>query len=335
MLKNKIKIVTISILIIFVVLLCGCSISKYNTYGKFDSKESMELYKEKKYDEAIKSVDSFLEKYPRNKTAISQKGYILIGSGKNQAGLILLTDLYEKNAGNSAVLNNISWGYNNLHMYEMSNKYIDLCLKISPGDDEEYCNKGNALHGMKKNDEALIYYDKALKKNPKSTFALYGKGLCFYEKKEYTECLVWFKKYKELKADDKSVNHYITSAYLNQKDFDGAINEYTNQIKNNPDDVSLYFSLGGIYTKQGDFNKAINCYDSIIKKKPDYADAYYEKSICLVKLGKKDEACENLKIAIKYDEEYIYDIQDEPEFDPLRNYDKFKVLLHAGKDSEY
>lgn len=308
-------------------LLSGCKLQKYTTNGSFDSKESTALYKDKKYDEALENVESFLEKYPHNKKAISQKAFILIASGKNEAGLVLLTDLYENGDANSTELNNISWAYNNLHMYEMANKYIDLSLKKEKSD-EGYTNKGNALLGLEKYDEALSYYDKALEKNSKSTFALFGKGLCLYEKKEYSECLIWFKKYNELEADDKSINYYITNAYLNQNDFNGAIDEFNNQIKNNPNDVSLYISLGYIYEKQGDFNKAINCYDSIINKDPTYTEAYYHKSISLVKLGKKDEACENLKIAIGYDESYIYDIQEDKEFDSLRNYYQFKALIY-------
>ena len=327
MLKNKIKIITLSIAIISVMLLSGCKLQKYTTNGSFDSEESTALYKEKKYDEALKNVESFLEKYPHNKKAISQKASILIASGENEAGLLILTDLYENGDANSTVLNNISWAYNNLHMYEMANKYIDLSLKKEKSD-EGYTNKGNALLGLEKYDEALSYYDKALEKNSKSTFALFGKGLCLYEKKEYKQCLVWFKKYNELEADDKSINYYITNAYLNQNDFNGAIDEFNNQIKNNPNDVSLYISLGYIYEQQGEFNKAINCYDSIINKDPTYTEAYYQKSISLVKLGKKDEACENLKIAIEYDESYIYDIQEDPEFDSLRNYYQFKTLIY-------
>lgn len=327
MLKNKIKIITISTLILSVMLLCGCKLPKYTTYGKFDSKESMALYKEKKYDEALKNVESFLEKYPKNKKAISQKAFILIGSGKNEDGLVLLTDLYENGAAGSTELNNISWAYNNLHMYEMANKYIDLCLKKSKSD-EEYVNKGNALIGLNKYDEALSYYDRALEKNQRSTFALFGKGLCLYKKEEYAQCLVWFKKYNELEGKDTSVNYYIINAYLKQNDFNGAINELNNQIKNNPDNVSLYISLGYIYKQQGEFNKAINCYDTIINKEPTYAEAYYQKSICFVKLGQKDEACKNLKIAIEYDKDYVYDIQEDTEFDSLRNDYQFKTLIY-------
>ena len=50
MLKNKIKIITLSIAIISVMLLSGCKLQKYTTNGSFDSEESTALYKEKKYD---------------------------------------------------------------------------------------------------------------------------------------------------------------------------------------------------------------------------------------------------------------------------------------------
>lgn len=324
------KEVIISTVLIFVLLQCGCSIQKYNTIGNFDSKDTEKLCKDKKYDEALKNVDAFLKKYPKNKSAISEKAYILISNGKNEEGLVLLTDLYENGEHNSTVLNNMSWAYNNLRMYNLANKYIDICLNSLTMTDKEYVNKGNALFGLKKYDEAIVYFDKGLGKNPNSTFALWGKGLSLYNKKEYAKCIDYFKKYQKLDGKDKSLSYYIKNSYLKLKDYDGAINEINNQIKNNPNNNSAYISIADVYKQKGDYNKAIDYYDSIIKKSPDYADAYYDKSICLVKLGKNDEACDNLKLAIKYDSEYQYDIQDEPEFDSLKNNDKFKALINLN-----
>jgi tetratricopeptide (TPR) repeat protein len=86
--------------------------------------------------------------------------------------------------------------------------------------------------------------------------------------------------------------------------------------------------LGGVYRQQGDYKNALECYETVTKISPDNADAYYEKGICLVKLGEKDEACESLKLALKNDADYKYDIQDDPEFDPLRDYNKFKALFN-------
>lgn len=267
MIKKIITLILISTLIITLSTISGCNIGKYNTLGNFKSEEPKKLYKDKKYDEAIKSIDSFLEKYPKNKEAIALKAYILIGSGKNDEGLVLLTDLYDNGEKDSTTLNNISWAYNNLHMYEMANKYIDICLKNSPGDSEEFVNKGNALYGLKKYDEALLYYDNALYKDSEDTLALYGKALSLYASEKYSEGLVNFKKYVEIGGTNKSANSYIMNSYLKLKDHNGAIEEFNNQIKKNPDNLSLYISLGSIYEKQGDFEKAISCYDTIIIKK--------------------------------------------------------------------
>lgn len=318
----------ICILFIPVLFLSSCTLMKYNLKGGFNQAEAEKLYNEKKYDEALKNVDDFLVKYPKNVKAISEKAVILVGSGKNEEGLVILTDLYEGGVRNSATLNNMGWAYNNLHMYTMANKYIDECLKSNDVTDKEYVNKGNALYGLKQYDKAIDYYDKALEKDPKSTLAFWGKGLCLYAMQDYEKCLVCFKNYEELDGDNKGLNYYMKNSYVKLKDFDGAINEFTQQIKNNPDNSSAYSALASLYEEKGDFKKAIECYDSIIKKSAEDADAYYEKSIDLVKLGRNDEACDNLKLALKYDEEYIYDILDEPAFDSLKNNDKFKALIN-------
>ncbi|MBL4938533.1 tetratricopeptide repeat protein [Clostridium sp. YIM B02515] len=325
--KYLVKSVMVGILFISMVLFSSCSMLKYNSIGNFNKVEAEKLYKEQKYDEALKNVDDFLEKYPNNEKAISEKAYILIGSGKNEEGLVLLTGLYENGVQNSTILNNMSWAYNNLHMYTMANKYIDICLKSLNPTDKEYINKGNALHGLKKYDQAIGYYDKALEKDPQSTLALWGKGLCLYEMKDYKKCLVCFQKYAEQDGNNKSLNFYIKNSFINLKDLDGAINEFNKQIKKNPNNISAYSSLASIYEQKGEFQKTIDCYDYIIKKSPENADAYYNKSISLMKLGRSDEAIGNLKLAIEYDDEYVYDILDEPAFDSLKNNEKFNALI--------
>ena len=70
--------------------------------------------------------------------------------------------------------------------------------------------------------------------------------------------------------------------------------------------------------------------NELVKRSPDNADAYYEKSVCLAKLDKKDEACENLKLGIQYDKEYVYDAKEQPEFYSLRDYYKFKATINGN-----
>lgn len=316
----------VGILIIFIFVASGCS---YQLDGneKFNSQEVKKLCEEKSYDEAMKKVNEYLKEHPDDRLATTEKGYILISSGKNEEGLMILIKQLDKYPKDHAILNDISWAYNNLHLYKMANSYIDRALKNSPNSDNEYVNKGNAQYGLKNYDEAIKYFNKALVINSKNSYAIWGNGLCLYEKKQYRQCIDYFKKYSELRSDGKSTNYYITSSYIALKDFDGAINEYKTQINNNPNNYVAYGSLGDVYRQQGDYKSALDCYEIVIKKYPDDADTYYEMGICFTKLGKKDDACESLKLAIKYDEEYIYDIQDEKEFDVLRGYDKFEVLL--------
>lgn len=325
--KNTLLKTIISVMLMFVLLLCGCTIHKYDSLGNFNIKDCQNLCKEKKYKEALQNVDDFLKKYPNNKIAIEEKAYILIKSDKNDEGLALLTDLYNNGEHSSTILNNICWAYNNLHLYEMANNYIDISLKNFTPTETEYVNKGNALHGLKNYDEAITYYDKALDKNPKSTLGLWGKGLCLYDNMEYIKCLECFKSYEALGGDNKDLDYYFKNSYLKLKDFDGAIDELNILINKDTNNYSASISLGIVYEEKGDYDKALACYDSIIKKAPDNAAAYYNKSICLVKMGKYDEACDSLKLTVIYDNEYLYDILKEPEFKVLKNNLKFKDLF--------
>lgn len=63
-------------------------------------------------------------------------------------------------------------------------------------------------------------------------------------------------------------------------------------------DWEFYYENGKFFfSKWKNYEKALNFFNSALTKKPTYADCLYHKGLCLVMLGKPDEAYENISQA--------------------------------------
>ncbi|KHD37128.1 hypothetical protein NL50_07325 [Clostridium acetobutylicum] len=331
MIKYKKKIVALMLL---ATSLSGCSydlkdLQHLKSKSSFDTVGIKILCEHKKYSEAMKQIDDYLKKHPDDKVALSEKGYVLVSQDKNEDGLLVLLKVNDKYPNYDVTLNNISWAYNNLKMYKLANKYADLALKQTPNSSEEFSNKGTALFGLKNYKEAEKYYDKALEKKSTDKVAIRGKALSLYKEKRYSKSLIYFKEYVIFDSSDIQASYYMEKCYIALNDVDGAIKEFKSDIMVDPENKGNYFALGDMYRKKADYSSALSCYDSLAEIDPEDPEIYFQKAICLVKSGDKDGACENLKLTLSYDSEYVSDIEEEPAFDALKDYDKFKEILNS------
>jgi tetratricopeptide (TPR) repeat protein len=294
----------------------------------YKSEEIKKLFDSGEYEKAIEEIDKHLQKYPKDIVALNDKSYALTSLQRDEEAVVVLNDLIQSGAGNDVTFNNLSLAYNNLGLYTLADKYADRGLKIRPKDEYLLINKGNAQHGLEKYAEAMTYFDKALEINDSSSYAVWGKALTYFDQEQYGEALEWFKKYRELGTEDaEDANYYVATALENLKDYEGAIEEYKEQIRLNPEEYYTYISLGSAYTMKGDLQQALASYDKAISMSPAEAEGYYNKSLCLVELDRKDEACDSLERALKIDREYLYYAFDDSGFDPIRDYGKFKDIL--------
>jgi tetratricopeptide (TPR) repeat protein len=322
------KIVLIMMFCLFI--FSGCSVkdlaTKSNYTKDFNSRQTKELYKDNKYEEAEKIVLEHLEKHPNDILALGEQAYILIAKGKNEEGIILLNKLLLEEPNNESLLNNISWAYNNLGLYKIALEYAEKSLKFKQSDDLNYINKGNALFGLKKYDDAIECYNLALDKNKESKYAYYGKGLSLSIKKEYDEALINFKKSFEIDPTDEDYYNKLISTCLQLKKYNDVILFSDMRISLNSEDSNAYYSKASAYAYLNQYESAINYYDEAIKYSKYDADALYEKCLIYLKLNKKDGAYESLKKALADDEEFI-DYIDIEELQDLKGYKEFDTLV--------
>ena len=80
-------------------------------------------------------------------------------------------------------------------------RQIDVALKINPKAASAHSNRGNALQGLKRFDEALAGYDKALALKPDMAEVLNNRGNALQELKRLEEAQPSYDKALALKPD--------------------------------------------------------------------------------------------------------------------------------------
>ncbi|KJV74040.1 tetratricopeptide repeat family protein [Orientia tsutsugamushi str. UT76] len=78
------------------------------------------------------------------------------------------------------------------------------------------------------------------------------------------------------------------------------VSQNSTTIDRNINEADIYYNKGMILEKLGKHQEAVENLDIAIKYKPNFAENYLEKGISLVSLGQYSKAKENFKLAIKY-----------------------------------
>lgn len=294
--------------------------------NNFDSSKTSELYKENKYEEAETIVLEYLKSYPNDILALADKAYIAISKGENEEGIILLDKLLLIDPNNDSLLNNKSWAYNNLGLYNLALSYAEMSLKIKPADEYDYSNKANALYGLEEYEEALKFYDLAIGVNNKCDYAYYGKGLCLKESNDYAAAFLNFKIAYETTPTDNDYFDELVNSCIELKKYNEIIQFSDKRISIDSKDSNAYYYKAEAYAYLQQYESSLKFYDESIKYSEYAADALYAKCKVYLKLNDKNKAYENLKKALIADEEYVYYI-DANELKMLKGYKDFDKLI--------
>ncbi|MGB1204909.1 MAG: tetratricopeptide repeat protein [Chitinophagales bacterium] len=122
----------------------------------------------------------------------------------------------------------------------------------------------------KKNDKAIVFYDKAIALKPLETEANYGKAMF-------------------LQNNGKA---------------DKALAEYRKIIVKNPQHQDSHYNTAYIFYNKGEYEKAYKSFDMAIKVSPAFAKAYYMRGKSNEQLGKKDAAKSDYEKALVFDEKF-------------------------------
>lgn len=159
------------------------------------------LFEDKKYEEAIATYKSILEKYP--------DAFII-----------------NKNIGNT---------YFQMEQYDKAEQYYQKILEKDPGNNEAKLLIGNCYANRGQNDKALEWYGKIEFEKISDPTVLYNMGTNYYNLSKFEEALKYYKRSVELKNDFTDGLYQLGLTYLTLGNYKESIDAFESYLKYDPD----------------------------------------------------------------------------------------------------
>ena len=303
--------------------------SKSNILDTIKLDKALRLAKQKskegKLEEAKIIYEDILQKFSKNKIALSEL-QLLAGSatvepqdppskqlqsiinlytqGQLQQALSHTTEMLER-FPNSVSLYNIAGASNaGLMQFDAAISNYKKALKINPDYAGAYNNIGAALNEKGDLEAAIESYKQALKINPDYAEAYYNMGVALKKKHDPEAAIESYKQALKINPDYAEAYNNMGNVLKDKGDLEAAIDNYKQAIKIKPDYVDAYSNMGNALKDKGDLEAALDSYKQAIKIKPDYAYAYGNMGNVLKDKGDLEAAIDNYKQAIKIKPDY-------------------------------
>ena len=176
---------------------------------------------------------------------------------------------------------------------------------VSPIGWEELTSKGFGLLHLRREKEAIEYFDKAIALNPNNYTALGYKGYCLGNLGRHDEAIASCERAVKINPNFAHAWGNLGFSYSKLKKFERAIECYSKAIKLDPRDVTHYNNQVIAYQEWGDsekdfrkFEEGIKITDLGLKIDPRFFRLWINKGNCLRSLKKQKEAIPCYKAAI-------------------------------------
>lgn len=212
---------------------------------------------------------------------------------------------YEK----SRLLDHIS-GYGDLNMHESAINECEKLIKLDPNDPDSFiqlgfhyeenaeidkavgcyrfmmkefpkCSKPYVNLGYifethkKRNDMAIICYEKASELNPKDEWALNNIAVILQKEGKWEDALSYYEKASIVSKENDGglacyqIVHNLAWAYYHCKDYTKAWLIYADLISEYSDNASMHCDLGCVNYKMGGYKRALNLFEKALSIQPD------------------------------------------------------------------
>jgi tetratricopeptide (TPR) repeat protein len=111
--------------------------------------------------------------------------------------------------------------------------------------------------------------------------------------------LVYYNKLEQVNPKHKSLYYNRAHVKSELKDYMGAVADYTKALEKDPSHKRALFNRGHTYLLLEEYAKAEIDFNAFIKIDPNYAAAYYYRGGAKYYQNRIDEACVDMKMAVK------------------------------------
>lgn len=182
---------------------------------------------------------------------------------------------------------------------------INHLLALEKNSSDAWMNKGNLLHEMGHDHEAIRSFDKSIELNPNSSFAHSNKSNSLLKINKIQEAIESCDKAISLNENNQDAwmnkgNCYLYIGNLNEAEF-----LFNKAISISPNSFKAWINLARTLNANNQDIKAINIYEQALKINPKFAQAYINLGYTHNRLGDYINAINNYEIACEIDKNII------------------------------
>lgn len=217
-----------------------------------------------------------------------------IETGNFAAATHILKQILKNTAGNSDAIRLLSVAEAQQGNYENALDYINKAILISPKSSVTHCIKGNILHALGLNEDAIASYKVAIKREPLNADAYNNLGNLYQDLTRHQEALDCYKRAVQLQGKNYFFHTNLGNTLLKLNLFDDSLIAFTNAASLESRYAEAWFGKACALIELKRFNDALVAIDVALKLNPVHLDALINKAVILINLGKHQVALDIL-----------------------------------------
>jgi len=188
-----------------------------------------------------------------------------------------------------------------------------------PGDAAAAGKLGMLLDLYDRSEAAVLCYQRAHQQAPQVFRWLYFWGSLLLKSKKRQEAVPILKEGLRLRPDYQPAEFKLAEALIETARVEEAGSIYDALMKEYPQSAEAHYGLGRVRAAQGDAARAVELYGQACELFPAYGPAHYALALAYRKLGRSDQAQEQMRIYEQY--KNIVPPVDDPLRDEMRDLD--------------
>src|SRR5262245_44206897 len=236
---------------------------------------------------------------PNHFGVLHLSGVIACQLGQSQRGIELLNKAIGINPNVAEVHNDRGMALRGLRRWDEALASFDKAIALRPDYAVAHNNRGLTLHNLERLDDALACFDRTIKLWKDYADAHNNRGRVLQDLERFNEAIDSFDKAIQLNPDLADAHNHRGNALSQIKQLDEALASYDKAIELRPNFAEAYSNRGLTLKNLNQLAEAIGSYDRAIQLKPDFAQAYFNRANVLHKTKRFDEAIASYDKAIQ------------------------------------
>ena len=204
---------------------------------------------------------------------------------RQRRGLELFDQAVARNSNAVEILHDRGVALHGLQRFDEAFAAFDQVLALNPRHAEALINRGNALQALRRFEDAVTSYDKALTIRPDFAQAHYNRGNALRRLDRLNEALACYDRALAIKPHFLEALNNRSAALQRLNRFDEALAASDEAIALKPDCVEAFFNRGNALVDMNRSEEALASYDRALALRPDYADATFHRGITALLRG--------------------------------------------------